>query len=400
MSDGRRVRAIGAWIAVGTAALCLLTAGGSMTTTDAVVAFDLTQSLVDRHSIATSGDLIGNEAYRGVDGRYYSPFGIAQSVWNVPFYAVGRTIAARIARPETAAAMPKAIVTLGTIPAVALLAWCTFAILVSLGAATPALAWGGYNWIRFGSPLQSGYLRDQAVGWGGSPLAGAAGLLFSSYASLFLYCPIVLLSAAGLAALWRRNRAAKRSVAAIFLAFFALYASVGNWMGGRAYGPRYLVPFLPALVLPLAWWRPASRASRIGAAVIIALSVAVQLPGVLVDYAKVRVSLARAGETVAQDMRWSRTPLLLNARAAAAVVPPALASLVGLRPVDRVPRGAGRLDEALADGPDLWWNSLLRLGVIGRGTAIAIASALLAVGVLALGRAHRLAVACDRSARP
>jgi len=489
--SGRR-GAIGAWIAAGSAALCLLTAGGSMTTTDAVVAFDLTQSLVHRHSIATSGDLIGNQAYRGVDGRYYSPFGVAQSVWNIPFYAAGRLIAARIKRPDTAAAIPKAIVTLGTIPAVALLAWCAFALLVSLdaplaasaatatavvfatplwpysgfgfnqplaglflwtsvllaagarghaaraalaglalgaavltrqemllaapfllaylwsmrgslahaaafaaGLAPPAIAWGWYNWVRFGSPLESGYLRDQVVGWGASPLAGAAGLLFSSYASLFLYCPIALLSVAGLAAMWRRQRAAALLFISIFAALFVLYASVGNWMAGRAYGPRYLVPLLPALVLPLAWWRPASRRAWTAAAALVALSVAVQLPGVLVDYAKVRVSLARQGETVAQDMRWSRAPLLLNARAAAQVAPPALAALVGLRPIARVAPG-GRLDDALADGPDLWWNSLLRLGVIGRGTALAIAASLLAAAMLAFARALRLAADGER----
>jgi hypothetical protein len=491
MTSVRRRRAIGAWIAAGTAALCLLTAGGSMTTTDAVVAFDLTQSLVDRHSIATSGDLIGNQAYRGIDGRYYSPFGIAQSVWNIPFYAAGRLIAARVARPDTAASIPKAVVTLGTIPAVALLAWCAFALLASLdapiaasaamataavfatplwpysgfgfnqplaglflwtsvllavaprgtpvraaasglvlgaavltrqemllaapflvaylwsmrrslaaaaafaaGLSPPVVAWGWYNWVRFGSPLETGYLRDRVVGWGASPLAGGAGLLFSSYASLFLYCPIVLLSAAGVVAMWRRRRAAALLFLAIFIALFVLYASVGNWMAGRAYGPRYLVPLLPALVLPLAWWQPASRRSWTLAAAVVAVSIAVQLPGVLVDYSKVRVSLARQGETVAQDMRWSRAPLLLNTRAALHVVPPAFAALVGLRPIAPVAPGV-RLDEALADGPDLWWNSLLRLGVIGRGAALAIVASLLAATLIAFTRAYRLATGRD-----
>jgi hypothetical protein len=174
--------------------------------------------------------------------------------------------------------------------------------------------------------------------------------------------------------------------ASLFVAFFILYASLGNWMGGRAYGPRYLVPVIPALVLPLAWWRPASWTLRVAAAGVMALSIAVQLPGVLVDYSKVRVSLARAGETVAQDMRWSRAPLLLNARASIEQGPPALASLVGLRPVPRVPAGAN-LNEALATSPDLWWYSLLCLGVIGRGLALAIALSLLTGGLLALRRA-------------
>ena len=77
-------RAIGAWLALGLGLLCLLTAGGSMTTTDAVVAYEVTRSIVERGAVDTGGDLIGNDAYRGPDGRYFSPFGIAQSVWNVP----------------------------------------------------------------------------------------------------------------------------------------------------------------------------------------------------------------------------------------------------------------------------------------------------------------------------
>ena len=492
-----RVRAAGAWIAIGVAALCLLTAGGSMTTTDAVVAFDLTESLVIRHSVATSRDLIGNEAYRGADGRYYSPFGIAQSIWNVPFYVAGRAAAAWITRPDTAAAIPKAAVALGTIPAVALLAWCAFSLLAALGAppsrsadaamllvfATPlwpysgfgfnqplaalflwgavlsavhgrrgsgpgavaagvllglaaltrhemflavpfvlafvamgraarlspavwrilaglapmAVAWGAYNWIRFGSPLESGYLRDRVPGLGTTFAGGAAGLLFSSYSSLFLYCPIAILSVFGLAALWRRDRAAALLFVSLFAAFFVLYASLANWMAGRSYGPRYLVPLLPALVLPLAWWRPAGRATRGAAVAVVALSIVTQLPGVLVDYSKVRVTLARQGDTVAQDLRWSRAPLLLNTRAAITIVPPALAALAGFGPVARVPAGTN-LNEALASSPDLWWNSLVVLGVIRRGTAIAVAAALAGLGIFALHRGRRVAASLDADA--
>jgi hypothetical protein len=482
----------GAWIAIGAAALCLLTAGGSMTTTDAVVAFDLTESLIKRHSLATSRDLIGNEAYRGTDGRYYSPFGIAQSIWNVPFYLTGRAAAGRIKRADTAAAVPKAVVTLGTIPAVALLAWCAFSLLLALGAepsraadtaillvfATPlwpysgfgfnqplaalllwtailcavharqgdrdgavlsgallglaaltrhemflavplvlayiaaarrsgnvlafaaglapmAAAWGAYNWVRFGSVFESGYLRDRIPGFGTSFAGGAAGLLFSSYSSLFVYCPIALLSVFGLAALWRRDRATAFLFVSLFAAFLILYSSLANWMAGRSYGPRYLVPLLPALVLPLAWWRPTGRVARALAVSIVALSVAVQLPGVLVDYSKVRVALARKGETVAQDLRWSRAPLLLNTRAAIEIVPPALAALVGLRPVTHVPGGVGSLNDALASSPDLWWHSLMVLGAIGRGLALAIAGTLVAIGAFALQQARRLAAAAD-----
>jgi hypothetical protein len=113
---------------VGTLALYASTAGGSLTSTDAVVSFDLTRSIVDRHSIALSGDLLGLDANRGVDGRYYSQYGIGQSLYNVPFYVAGsaaqRLTHRRIGKPDT---LPKAAVALGSAVAAAvavLLVWC------------------------------------------------------------------------------------------------------------------------------------------------------------------------------------------------------------------------------------------------------------------------------------
>ena len=77
------------------------TAGGSLATTDAVAAFDLTRQIVDHRSLALSGDVLGNPACRGVDGRYYSPFSLAQSIWNVPF-SVGGRVAAGLISPAPA----------------------------------------------------------------------------------------------------------------------------------------------------------------------------------------------------------------------------------------------------------------------------------------------------------
>jgi hypothetical protein len=87
--------------------------------------------------------------------------------------------------------------------------------------------------------------------------------------------------------------------------------------------------------------------------------------------------------------------LLLNARATIANVPPAVASLAGVRPVMRVQGGSAGLNDAMASLPDLWWNSLLCLGVIGRGAAIAIAGSLALLGAVALSRARQLARAID-----
>jgi hypothetical protein len=456
---------------------------------DGVVAFNVTQNLVEEGSIATSGGVIELEPYRGRDGRFYSPFGIAQSIWNIPFYLAGRAAAEalprRIGRSDT---VPKAVVALATIPAVAGLAWIAFAILVRLGGdppkaawtalllifATPlwphsgfgfnqplagmfvwlavlglvrgvsgsvqrralagaglasgcafltrhemllpaavmaiwlvvqpgarrwrplaaylaglapaVMAWSALNWWRFGNPLESGYLRDSTPGYGSSIIAGTAGLLFSPYASLFLYCPIVVLTLPALPSLWRRNRPVALLLIALFGSCFLLYASLGNWMGGRSYGPRYLVPLLPALVLPLAFWTPPRRLRR-AVAVILVASVAVQIPGVLVDYAKVREDQAAAGETVAQDTRWSGMPLRLNAVAAAQASVRAFNHLSGQETPPRIRGDDQALSRALSFSLDLWWLNLFYIGVIGPMASVLIGASLAAAAYLTVARA-------------
>jgi dolichyl-phosphate-mannose-protein mannosyltransferase len=140
--------------------LYILTAGGSLTSTDAVVAFDLTASLVDRHSIALSGNILGLETNRGVDGRFYSQYGIGQSLYNVPFYVAGKAaqdaIGRRIGKPDT---IPKAAVALGSAVAAAacvLLVWWLSLHLVAderaafVAAASAAVASPLWPYSKFG----------------------------------------------------------------------------------------------------------------------------------------------------------------------------------------------------------------------------------------------------------
>jgi hypothetical protein len=266
------------------------------------------------------------------------------------------------------------------------------------GLAPCVAVWGAFNWWRFGNPIESGYLRDTTPGYGHSIVAGGLGLLFSPYASVFLYCPVALLSLAGLRALHRRHGRVAWLLATLFVAFFLLYASLGNWMGGRAYGPRYLVPVLPALVLPLAFWVPGPLARR-AACLVLALSVVVQVPGVLVDYSKVRITRAAAGETVAQDLRWRGMPLWLNVRAAVTNTRIAVNALVrGEPPPSRAAQaGTPDLGRSLDFSLDLWWLYLFYMHAIGRAAALAIAG-LLATGCgLSFRRARTLAVRCQES---
>jgi hypothetical protein len=487
MIASRHRRLAGAWIAIGLCSLCLVTAGGGMTTTDAVVAYDVTRNLVEHQTVATSKDWLGTEAYRGRDGRYYSPFGIAQSVWNIPFFVVGRAIAERSAVWNGSDMLPKAAVALATVPAVALLAWVGFELLMALGlaplraavwsvllvvatplwpysrfgfnqpltalflwasvlcavngrapsenqgrwlmicglcagltvltrhemaAATviigvfiamqtrsraamqwylagllPTLAvWGALNWWRFGNPLETGYLRDTTPGFGGSIISGLTGLLFSPSASIFIYCPLTVASVVGLRAMARPHRAVAALFIALGVVYLLFYASLGNWIGGRSYGPRYLVTLLPALVLPLAFWRPATRVARLTASALIMLSVGIQLPGVLVDYSKVRMSRAMESGTMSHDLAWSESPLVLNARTAIANAPSVLAHLTHTEAVPRITMRELASPTGLPFGFDFWWLYLVYAGVIGTGTALAIAVGLSAAGAGAIWR--------------
>jgi hypothetical protein len=494
----RSSRITGVALALAVGFGCLLTAGGSMTTTDAVIAYDVTRGIVERGSIALSSEAPGYDAYRGTDGRYYSPFGIAQSIWNIPFYVAGRQAAKRIGGSAAASqTIPKAAVALATVPAVACLAWVCFALVTRLGAeprraagitlllvfatslwpysgfgfnqpltalflwsavlacaggaesprrfaaagifaglalltrhemaaAAALLAvvvlvrggsarvksfgaylagliplaaiWCALNWWRFGNPLESGYLRDTTPGYGSSIVAGGMGLLFSPYASLILYSPIVLLAGWGLVAMWRRDRAAAMLFAALFVGYFLLYASLRNWMAGRSYGPRYLVPFLPALVMPLAFWRPSDR-FRQAVAALATISVLVQIPGVLVDYSKVRMAGVAAGETVAQDMRWSAMPLVLNARATVENTVRAARFLSGVEPRPQLTLDRTDLSSSLAVSLDVWWLYLAYLGLIGRFTALLIAVTLAVGCVVFMWIARVTAASPSSSAR-
>ncbi len=108
-------------------------AGGSLTTTDAVVTFEVTRNIVQHGSVAMSGNLLGMEAHRGRDGRYYSPFGIGQSLYNIPFYlsarAIDRVTGIRIGKSDS---LDKAIVALGETVLGAAIVWQFFHLALAL----------------------------------------------------------------------------------------------------------------------------------------------------------------------------------------------------------------------------------------------------------------------------
>ncbi len=158
--------------------------------------------------------------------------------------------------------------------------------------------------------------------------------LFSPGRGVFAFSPVLLLGIPGVVILIRARRWREALVPLTTLAVFVVGYAVlrhEHWYGGLAWGPRYLVPAtsllmlaaLPALAA-LEKVKPAHPA-RIGAAILVLLSVWVQLNGVLISQAAYYEALKQhAGAVAWQEGTWqlALTPLV--------VIP----GLLGTQPLD------------------------------------------------------------------
>ena len=479
------------------------TTGGSLTSSDAVTTFDLTRQMVDRHTMALSGNLLGLESNRGVDGRYYSQFGLGQSVYDIPFYAGGRLITSMmtspIGKPDTIAKAAVAAgntvvaaLTVGVVWAFALqlsdralggafaatllamaslwwpyarfgfnapltgfllttstwLAWragqahhaglaalsgivmglllltrheaAVYAIAVALwilafapaspadrrrlataflpGVAAGGLAWMAYNQARFGSPFNVGYVPEYSAGGYLSLLASLAG-----------YSPTVLLGVAGVVILWRRSPASALLFVLPAIAAVAFFGSLTDWMGGRSYGPRYLVPLLPlmAVAASVVWVRaklPSRRLLALG----LLVGTLWQLPGVLVDYSRVHLDWIRQAHgpgTSGSPAKWSgaigTSSLALNAQRAVRAVPDNVEYVSGRRepPVVATTGDAGDHDFAqrYSFSLDLWWLYACYLRAIPAWLAVSLGLGFVALAIACFYMGWQRAGAIDAS---
>jgi hypothetical protein len=246
-----------------------------------------------------------------------------------------------------------------------------------------------FNAIRFGNPLDSGHLRDPVPGFGSPLVSGLVGLLFSPGASIFLYSPVAACGLAGLAwSLWRSDRATSAWLLSLVVTFLCFYATLGNWIGGRSYGSRYLLIVLPFLAVGWAAWLAslARRTRRTLAGALLAAGVIVQLPGVLVDYAKVSQTAAasRGGpSTVERQWSWEAAPLVLNAQALVDAVPANVGYVLGWTPAPVVRAAGGPEDQSFSQqfafSLDLWWLYLFYMGAVPRAGVLAVIALGLAV---------------------
>ena len=122
-----------------------------------------------------------------------------------------------------------------------LLAW-----FAGLNAGLLPLFW--YNAAAFGNPFSPGYgtnFKDFQT-----PLfEGAYGLLLSPGKGLLWYALPLLVAVAGFASFARRHRPEVTFIALLTLTLVLFFGSYSTWHGDGAWGPRYLVPLLPFLLL-------------------------------------------------------------------------------------------------------------------------------------------------------
>lgn len=188
---------------------------------------------------------------------------------------------------------------------------------VPLAGAGAALA--GYNYIRFGSVLQTGYHFGAGQEGFTTPLGwGAFGLLVSPARGFVWYNPPALLALAA----WPRFHRAHRALGWLMLAVIAAHVIVfgmwWEWWGGYGWGPRFLLPlapYAPMACLPLfqsVCERGARASARVAVGAVLAAGFAVQIAGATIDFNAYEVELeSQFPVDKSQPLRYHHDPALV-----------------------------------------------------------------------------------------
>jgi hypothetical protein len=181
------------------------------------------------------------------------------------------------------------------------------AAVMALGLAVPLSLMAWWNWLRFDSIWSSGY-GDELALWTTPPLVGLRGLLASPGRGLLTHFPLALLAVVTTPAAWRRSPRTTLFAWGTLATLLAVYCRWHGWDGGWCFGPRFLVPAVPLLVLlsaPL-FDRPRPWVKGAGA-LLLAASAFIAFTGTLVAYTDFDQALRHAGGPVPylEVARWS-----------------------------------------------------------------------------------------------
>lgn len=184
--------------------------------------------------------------------------------------------------------------------------------LIALAVLNPDFGDDRYNLSRWLNPANLGlsFMAESALGYQISPAR-----------SFWLYSPILLFAFVGGAILIRREtRWLVYGIVLTFVLSSAFYGALrlgAFWNGGWGWGPRYMLPMVPLvmlLVLPVIERLPAApRWGRITFAAVSIVSIAIQLIGIAVPYTDFynRYYLQETAETswLAENWSWQNTAI-------------------------------------------------------------------------------------------
>lgn len=157
----------------------------------------------------------------------------------------------------------------------------------------------GVNYAKFGSFTSTGYEQEASpwAGLGHLP-AGLYGFLLSPGKSLFLYNPLLLMWPFAIRPFHREHRSESLLVILATGVTLLFFSPLYWWHGDWAWGPRYLLPLVPLMVLSLApLVRSAVRGTRLrrAFALLLVLAVVVNTLGMTVNFFFYLRALSDAG---------------------------------------------------------------------------------------------------------
>jgi len=234
-----------------------------------------------------------------------------------------------------------------------------------VGAGLLSLWW---NWVRFGDVWDTGYVETER--FSGDWLFGLYGLTVGPARGVLWYNPALWLALPGAFWFWRHQRRLLLPLLALVALYFGIYAKWYMWHGGYSWGPRFVVPTVPFLcLLALPGWRwlfDRGWGGKAAGVLLLLLSLAVQLLGLLVPYGLVQERLAEWVQPLFAAVtftEWRYSPLLLQG----SLVNAATVQLAWWR---------GAADWAVADWAVVDWAVVDWLA-LGGGTAGLLAGGLL-----------------------
>jgi len=122
-----------------------------------------------------------------------------------------------------------------------------------------------YNYYRFGNPLETGYSlawslahSDKFDFWSFSGFPEAfLGFLFSPGKGLIFFSTTIVIALFGIKTFWKKQRVIFYAILLISAAYLIIFSLNFAWHGSIwSYGPRYILPIIPFLYLPIIYLKP------------------------------------------------------------------------------------------------------------------------------------------------